>query len=202
MSEENNVEVRQVSIGDLNPSLRDAMQELATPVIPQIEEREFVDKWLRLFANLTNEERETIGEEATRRPVFLWVQEVSKNGQMPVDVYRGSEFLYRVPPVLADVKFNFREQFPDYDISGEVALAQKKSQIVPQLGEEHFRERVEQIVLPKFVPSIEHGVAWNKIFERYGMPLMDLVGETKAEEKKALPSQGDGGLNLDEIDDL
>lgn len=203
MSEKDNemVATPKVTMDMLSPGFAEIARELATPVIPTIQESVFVEKWLPLFSNIEDFERETIEDENTRRPIFMWVQEVSKNPNLPVHVCNGKDVLFEVPPVLADISFDFRERYPGYDLAAEVATAKKKAMILGSLGEEHFRDRIASVVLPEFTPTRKYAEAWNSIFARYNMPLMNLDSRPQVVEP-AVQQQTSSTFDDEQVEEL
>lgn len=130
MSEQPQAEQEIQSIRQMNVNLANAMDELRKVEVPRIQEEDFLANWLPLFSDLTDEEKETLDDETTRRPMMVWAQNVAKNPLSPVDVFSGDTFLYRVPPLFRDIKFDFRDRNPGYDIAHEITVAEKKLSLI------------------------------------------------------------------------
>lgn len=186
---------REMSLREFNPQLAQAMDELRRPIHPKLQENVFIKRWLPLFTDLTQEEKEKIHDVNSRRPMMLWVQEVALKSTNPVDIFDGDEYLYTVPPLHKDIVLPLADRNPNYDITAEITTAARKAQILPGLGEEHLRERVTKQILPQFVLDETAARQWNVIFERYGLPLIPVTDMLKAapEAKPAETFEDDVG---------
>lgn len=179
---------RELSLREFNPQLAQAMDELRRPAHPKLQENVFIKRWLPLFTDLTQEEKEKIQDVNSRRPMMLWVQEVAIKSTNPVDIFDGEEYLYTVPPLHKDIVLPLADRNPNYDLTAEITTAARKAAILPGLGEEHLRERVTKQILPAFVLDETAAKAWNVIFERYGLPLLP-VAEALAQAEAVKPSE-------------
>lgn len=180
------IPVKQVE--PLDSGLSRAMDELLKVEIPQLDEHKFVRDFLPLFCN-----------EGKEFPIEYWLL-VAGNAHTPVDIVRGKEVLFRVPPLLLDVTMKNIPGGSRVSINQIIHDAQLKYNYVPAMGDAHIQHYLIDRIA-KNTPTRDAVDAWNKIFERYGKPLIVLPGEEPA--TKAEGSAGNGNnSDFDEFAEL
>lgn len=155
----------------LDDNIRRAMDILTKPENRQVQENIFVRHFLPLFAGKF--------PPGTEIPIARWL-DIAGHPHAAVDVYRGTEYLYTVPPMLVDAKL--RElKGRDQSMFQIITTAQQKYNVMPRLGEEHMRywltDRVEQNQI-----DIEQIQQWNSIFTRYGYEPIVVIEAAKEQE--------------------
>lgn len=141
-----------------------ALVELSQPHPRAIEESAFVKEFLPLLAS--------------KEPVDLRPYIDMAGGPFnPVDVYRGEEWLYRVP-ALADDRDEMFAGLQGVNVQRAVNEAFAQSQAMPALGDAVILHELKDRM--KFNPiSLNTVVVLNQIFERYGYPKIELPAEVQ-----------------------
>lgn len=142
----------------------DLYKSLLVPDVNTIQEKDFVKYFLPLFASTEK-----------NAPVAEWLH-VAGNAHAPVNVMRGTEFLFQVPPLLGDAAFISIMGGREHSISEIVATAQRMADISPNYGENHLREALDGRVVDSH-PDVEKAKQWNLIFDRYGIERIHIENE-------------------------
>lgn len=173
------------TMAQFDPAVSEAFDVLQTPDLPSIQEDRFVREFLPMFANL----------DGSQVNLNSWL-DIAGHPHMPVNVLRGNTFLFRVPPILRDVRMIPGEQSKGQSLYEEILTAEKKRAILPALGEAHMRDNIISRVKHD-AASLEYIVAWNSIFKVYGYPEVELPKPIQdalteaAPEAEATPAAAD-----------
>jgi len=117
---------------------------------PTIQESVFVSKYLPIFAsNQINH-------------VAHWL-EVAKYPGAAVDVYRGDEYLFTVPPLLDTNLLSFKK---DVSISNIVGTIEAASKVYPHLADTLAENKLLPLINTK-TPNLDYLKQWNDILVRY-----------------------------------
>jgi len=143
---------------------------------PAIQEAVFKQLFLPLFLDSDG-----------KRDMDAWIAAAGSPFN-PVNVYRGQEFLFQVPPFLSPSD-KYLDGMKDVAISEQLAVTEKKFESFPKFGEIHFREWFIDRVRGKHY-DIELTRRWNKIFEFYGLPVIPLPAELSPAQQRAVEVTG------------
>lgn len=159
--------VPEPSMKDFDPSIARAFEELRVFEYPQIQEDRFAREFLPLFAEPSAD---------ANTAMIKWL-DISGNVFMPVNVFRGKDFIFRVPPLMQQTPFRENNGGPKHSLFEEINTAEKKRMVLPALGEAHMRDYVYSRVDHDLEASVEIARAWNSIFEAYGYEPIPLPGD-------------------------
>lgn len=137
---------------------------------PTIQESIFVTRYLPMFAS------------SQVNHVAHWL-EVCKYPGAAVDVYRGDEYLFTVPPLLDTELLSFQK---DVSISNIVGTIEAASKVYPHLANTLAENKLLPLIQSK-APNPEYLKQWNDILVRYNQaPLpvdtKTLVDNTSTEQ--------------------
>jgi hypothetical protein len=160
-----NEEQQKPSMAHLDPSIDEAFGALSQVEYPSIQEARFVNEFLPIFVG-----------EAPAADISKWYA-VCGHPYMPVNVFRGDEFIFRVPPMMRQAPKYLTDASRGHTIFEHFSTAEKKRAILPVLGEAHLHDfvlsRIEQDPV-----GVDIARAWNSIFAAYGKPLIPLPDES------------------------
>ena len=128
-------------------------------LVVKMQEQEFVSKFLPLLAS--------DGAKVDVRP---WLT-VAGGPLMPVDIFRGKEFLFRVPAFNRTIQTRAKRGRVEDNINEIAATAVLKSRQHSQLGTAYLVNALSpkmRAVLEQ--PLLDELKAWNAILTRYGYP--------------------------------
>lgn len=168
------------------PLVKEALAELDKLIeedVPRCDEMYFRDNILPLL--LSNE---------TRPSLEPWLR-VCDNVKRPLDVYRGSQFLFRCPPI--GRRFYFTPPSNRADTMFEhVAKALQKDDVVPTMGQRYINNTVK--AKTKLLSlNEEDKAAWRVVLRHFGV-IKDKSGQTDPKTTGVSRPQSDG----DFIDDF
>lgn len=147
---------------------------------PRIQEKDFVRYFLPIFSQRGNIEN----------PVSInqWLTQTGGNAFVPVDVCRGEEVLYQVPPMLNSDDFVL-SGLARSSVYEAITTAQLKYSVMPKMGDLHMKSYLtDRIRLKKMTLATIN--QWNSIFKRYSLPLLDIPEDidTSSVKPEELPS--------------
>lgn len=176
-----------------NEKVTEAMQELRQMLeedVPRIPESVFVNRLLPILTN-TQEKQD----------LTVWL-ELAGNFQRPIDVVKGPEVLFRVPPLFRRLAAP-RVQNSRNSVFEMVATAKQKSDQIPQLGERYLANRLADKV-PKATFEKTDLDQWNAILARYGLPAVGSATPATSANPTApgVETKPSDGFLLDEYDEL
>jgi hypothetical protein len=93
-----------------------------------------------------------------------WI-DLAGDPMLPMDVYNGDQFLFRVPPITGTPKIH-QATHPRDSVFEIVATAKQKAEIVPAMGERYLDNRLGDKVEVK--DASPHIAVWREILARYG----------------------------------
>lgn len=155
---------------------------LSEPDYPRIQESVFVRQYLPMFA---------ANPEKVDGIIYVnaWIN-VAGSPFQAVDVYNGTEFLYRVPPLLNADDGMLKDLGRNGSIHETLQEAALKANVIPKLGEHHLRQWLTDRLGSGL--NLEIAKQWNAIFARYNLPTIPLGGvETKSSVSDSEPIQFD-----------
>lgn len=121
---------------------------------------------------------------------------VSDNVKRPLDVYRGSELLFRCPPI--GRRFSFKEARHRGDTMFEhVAKSLQKDDVVPTLGQRYINNAVKSKTRLVALSEKEKE-EWRVVFRHFGI-IRD-GKEVKEESVKETPNQSEDGDFIDDFE--
>lgn len=143
----------------------------------EITEAEF-KKFLPLFAY-----REKVEQSL---PVIDWLElvrtpfgEVSVYEKKVDDKY--VNLLFIVPPLFAKDSTLGNFNYSQINLNEVITQAKLKSDIFEGLGDEHLREHFTSKLKKTNNVDLSYALRWNRIFERYKMPLIPIPGKLSSE---------------------
>ena len=113
-------------------TMSEVVAALSVPDYPRIQESVFVKQYLPMFA---------ANPEKVDGIIYVntWIN-VAGSPFQAVDVYNGSEFLYRVPPLLNSDDTMLKNIGRNGSIHETLQEAALKANVIPKLGEHHIRQ--------------------------------------------------------------
>lgn len=168
-----------------------ALELLAKPELPRIEEAEFLTRWIGLFW-----EREKYPEMAA-----AWVDRVALSPRHEVEIVKNGEVVAIVPaiigPTVTDMQVEHRST-----LGHASAAAIATGNNFPRLGETYLRSALQdynsQLSNRPEVKAVrkEYTQAWRDLFTKYGLI------QSVSEEETAKEGQPTNELNEDQFSDL
>lgn len=154
--------------------IKHVVRELAENKNPAIQEAEFISKFLPMFSA---DPRRTDGT------IFVnaWIN-VANSPFAEVDVMRGNELLFTIPPILYAPK-NLLDALGGSNAYRNITDAALKYNVMPKLGEAAMQRWMKETV-PNQDISYSHLLRWNEIFKRYNLPLYPVPNEKVADVTK------------------
>ena len=151
------------------------MDRATANLITRLQEVDFVQKFLPILAS-----------KAERVDLRPWL-EVCTNYQLPVDIYRGNEFLFRVPALNNTINTNAKRNHVEESINEISATATLKGKQHARLGEGYLVAALtSQLQVIQDKESLAQVQEWNAILTRYGYePILADI---------AVPSPASGGV--------
>lgn len=160
------------------------LSQLFQDDVPRCTEEYFRDAILPML--LSREERPSL------QP---WLA-VSDNVKRPLDVYRGSELLFRCPPIAR--RFSFKEARHRGDTMFEhVAKALQKDDVVPTLGQRYINNAVKSKTRVVGL-SEQEKEQWRVVFRHFGV-IRD-PNAVKAETTTTQPKPSSDGDFIDDYE--
>ena len=160
--------------------IKETVRMLAASNKPTIQESQFISEFLPMF---TADPRKVDGK------IFVnaWIN-ISNSPLAEVDVLRGNELLFTVPPLLhaPDSLLEVLDKSQAYQNISQAAL---KYNVMPKLGEAHMKRWMDGTI-PKQEIAFEHVHRWNEIFKRYNLPTIPLPENKQVDEKPAVTDLG------------
>lgn len=138
--------------------------------VPRLPESVFVGKYLPILADT----------QSGKADLSQWL-DVCGNGYRPVDVVRGDEVLFRVPPILK--RYPTTGMRRGMSIGEIMAQAQAHSTLAPRLGANYLDQKLGEKV-EHLSPELQELAVWNGILERYGYPVIKTTAPVAAEAEK------------------
>ena len=154
------------------------MDRATADLITRIQEADFVQKFLPILASKA--------ENVDLRP---WL-EVCKHFQLPVDVYRGNEFLFRVPALNKTIFTNAKRARVEDSINEISNTAALKGKQHARLGDGYLIAALtSQLQVLKDKEDITQVQEWNAILTRYGYePLLSDIAVASPIEGGVAPT--------------
>lgn len=160
--------------------IKETVRSLAESPNPSIQESQFIAEFLPMFsADPRNVEGKIF--------VNAWIN-ISNSPFAEVDVMRGNERLFTVPPILhtPESLLSVLDKSEAYKNITQAAL---KYNVMPKLGEAHMQRWMDGTI-PKQEVAFEHVRRWNDIFKRYNLPTIPLPDDKQVQEKPATADLG------------
>lgn len=152
--------------------------------VPKLPEAVFVQKYLPILADT----------QSGRADLSQWL-DVCGNAYRPVDVVRGKEVLFRVPPLLN--RYATPGLSKGKPIAEILKLGEAKTRLHPVMGETYLTTALNSKVEHQSA-NTEQVKIWNDIFSRYGYPLIELKTPLPGDK----PKDSDKPLFSEEFDDF
>ena len=148
-------------------TMSEVVTALSRPDYPRIQESVFVKQYLPMFA---------ANPEKVDGIIYVntWIN-VAGSPFQAVDVYNGSEFLYRVPPLLNSDDTMLKNIGRNGSIHETLQEAALKASVIPKLGEHHIRQWLTDRLGTGTI-NLDIARQWNLIFARYNLPQIPLSG--------------------------
>lgn len=176
----------QVDNDTLPPHMKKALQSIIDRPLPRIQEEDFVKYFLGGFAGMIE-----------NVPLVNWL-DVAGNAMSPVEVCKGEEVLFVVPPIFGAVTFS-KVPGQANTIGEIVAHAQKLNRIHPSQGERFLQDALSRRVGHE-QDDFKTIREMNAIFKRYGLQEMKLPAA--AGNGVTSEVQSDGKPTIETYDDL
>ena len=169
---------------ELAPETRAALEALTQRQLPRIQEQDFIRYFLDGFAGKID-----------NVPLDRWL-DVAGNALNPVEVCKGDEVLFVVPPLLGDAEL-LSHGGQAGRTAEVVAMAQKLNRIHPKQGEAYLQEMLGGRIRHT---DKEYAVIrrWNEIFARYGIEQIPLPGKVTTR----VDGGGDDKSSITEYEDI
>lgn len=139
--------------------------------VPRLPESVFVGKYLPILADT----------QSGKADISQWL-DVCGNGYRPVDVVRGDQVLFRVPPILK--RYPTPGMRRGLSIGEIMAQAQAHSSLAPRLGANYLEQKLHEKV-EHLTPEVQELAVWNDILRRYGYPVIEAAVQIPSEAEKS-----------------
>lgn len=148
--------------------MKQVVTELSKLPNPRIQESEFIRDFLPMFAADPKRVDGPIN-------VNVWLN-VADSPYASVDVFNGLEYLYTVPPLLNADDTMLENIGQNGSVYATLTSASLKFAVMPKLGEAHLKQWMTDRLRSAHMP-VDAAHAWNIIFKRYNLPLIELPDE-------------------------
>lgn len=170
-------------MGYSDKQIADTVRVLAQPMRPQIQESEFVQRYLPMF----------LANPATTDGIIFvneWIN-VANSPFAEVEVYSGNDLVFIVPPLL-HAPTHLTERLGDGNAYHHITQAALKYNVMPKLGDVHLSNWLNA-TLPETEIAVDCIQKWNIIFARYNRPLLPLPGNPTGVATPAATGRADLG---------
>lgn len=140
----------------MSKSISEIGEALFSAGNPQVQESEFKQVWLPLFAGLSGP-----------APIERWMH-IAQSPFAEVDVFNGNEYLFTVPPLLSSDE-SVTDPLKKLSVNAALDIIQLHYNYHPNIG----RSKMDEMLISKIgkgSAKLDYAVRLNAIFKRYGLP--------------------------------